>query len=515
MSRRVCLLLLSLSAISAVLVSVAPGQFSGRLLSGGWAYKTTMQGVLADQSPVTGFAFGFGRNEVAFCAPVSEGGASALWLTEASTPPIPDFSKPSRPLAPSRLLWRAPIGTILRGPVVWSPNGAHIALLACRDTVSDLVAVDYATKEAVWITHDKRVTGVAWNPGGDRIAYVNEESGKAAVVLQTFPPGEPKRIGSGGINLRWSADGKALRWIEPTSEKAWTEMVYDPATGEANAGNVLPPRPAGAVWSPDGRRCAYLMDSAEAKSTQLVICQTEAVSAPPVPLPDLKLRQVLGWSPDGSLVLALDEKGTLYTVSARAPDEAAMAAVAKDFTKERAAAVDAVVVPTGPPSWSSSGEFLAYVLADENDPEYAWVKAVVKRTKRPIYVPFNKLMVMQFAREYIGPGPKTEREQIVANMKKIAIAVQMYMTDYDRFPPTDDIARIRDILNEYLEDRTVFYRPGTEDDVIVKYLLPPGLTIRDALQGRDPDAVPVAIVEYPTYSVIAYADGHVETVERK
>ena len=139
MSRRVCLLLLSLSAISAVLVSVAPGQFSGRLLSGGWAYKTTMQGVLADQSPVTGFAFGPGRNEIAFCAPVSEGGASALWLTEASTPPIPDFSKPSRPLAPSRLLWRAPIGTTLRGPVVWSPNGAHIALLACRDTVSDLV----------------------------------------------------------------------------------------------------------------------------------------------------------------------------------------------------------------------------------------------------------------------------------------------------------------------------------------------------------------------------------------
>jgi prepilin-type processing-associated H-X9-DG protein len=292
-------------------------------------------------------------------------------------------------------------------------------------------------------------------------------------------------------------------------------MIYDAAAGEVKPGNSLPPRPAGAMWSPDGRRCAYLMDSGEAKSKQLIICQTEAVSAPPVPLPGLKLKQVLGWSPDGNLVLALDEKGTLYTVSARAPDEAAMAAVAKDYTKDRAAAVDAVVIPAGPPSWSSSGEFLAYVMADENDPEYAWVKAFVKRTKRPMYVPFNKLTVMQCAREYIGPGPKTEREQIVFNMKKIAIAVQMYATDYDRFPPTDDVSRIRDILDEYIGDRTAFLRPGSEDDVIVKYLLPPGISFRDALQDKEANTVQVAIVEYPTYTVIAYADGHVETVQRK
>ncbi|MGD0112565.1 MAG: hypothetical protein ABSD48_11950, partial [Armatimonadota bacterium] len=151
----------------------------------------------------------------------------------------------------------------------------------------------------------------------------------------------------------------------------------------------------------------------------------------------------------------------------------------------------------------------------ENDPEYAWVKERVKSTKRPIYLPFNKLMVMQFAREYIGPGPKTEREQIVFNMKRIAMALQMYVTDYDRFPPTDDMSSIRQILAEYLIDCTVFFRPGTEDDVIVKYLLPPGISIRDALQGKEANTVQVAIVEYPTYTVIAYADGHVETVQRK
>jgi prepilin-type processing-associated H-X9-DG protein len=122
---------------------------------------------------------------------------------------------------------------------------------------------------------------------------------------------------------------------------------------------------------------------------------------------------------------------------------------------------------------------------------------------------------MQFKREYLGPSPKAEREQIVFNMESVAAALQMYLSDYDHFPPIDDRHSMRDVLGRYVHDPSIYLRPGSEDEVIVKYLFPPSVSIEDALQGKEPKDVPVAIVEYPTYSVIAYADGHVETVERK
>ncbi len=67
----------------------------------------------------------------------------------------------------------------------------------------------------------------------------------------------------------------------------------------------------------------------------------------------------------------------------------------------------------------------------------------------------------------------------------------------------------------HARDPNIYLRPGTEDDVIVEYLLPPGISIRDALQDKEANTVQVAIVEYPTYTVIAYADGHVASVERR
>jgi hypothetical protein len=515
MSRHVCLLLLSLSAISVVLSLASSddqsgASYGGRIVSGGWAYTTTVaEGVLASQSPVTGLAFGPGRNEVAFCAAVDRGG-SALWLTEASTP---DAYRDLRdgPITPSRLLWTAPAGITLRGPVGWSPNGALIALLACRENVSDLIVVDYATKEAVWITHDAHVSNAAWNPNADHIAYVNDEPGKAAVLLETFPPGDAKRIGGGGINLRWSVDGKALRWMEPTSETAWTEMIYETASAQVKPGNALPPRPANAKWSPDGRFCAYLTEAPGTGAQQLIICQTEATSSDPIPLPGLSLKELLGWSPESNLALVLDEKGGLYAVTARLPDKGLMAIYPRGYTGLRATGVAVDATAIGPPSWSSSGDFLSYVKAGENDRE-----VVAKRARFPrLQEPFGKLVVMQFKREYLGPSPKAEREQIVFNMKMVATALQMYLSDYGRFPPIDDSHSMRDVLGRYVHDPSIYLRPGSEDEVIVKYLFPPGVSIEDALQGREPEDVPVAIVEYPTYSVIACADGHVDTVERK
>lgn len=501
----------SLVALGLLLVCLTLALGQPRLVSQGWIYKVGATGLLADEFPITGFAFCPGRNEVAFTAPAKGTGRFALRVTQAAVPPPRDLGQPMQPMASSRLLWTAPAGTTLRGPIRWSRNGARIALLAYRDESPDLVVVDYATGDPTWVTRGERVTDVAWQPSANRLAYVTEADGPALVWLQTFPPTEPRGIGTGGINLHWTPDGKALRWLEPTSLTAWTEMILDVGSGEVRRGNSIPPRPPGTIWSPDGRFCAWLQESGEPGAKHLVIARSESPTGQAAPLPGLTLTRLLNWAPDGNLVLVLDSKNWLYAVSAEPADPALLAILPLDCTKERATTIATGVSPVGPPSWSPSGHLLAYVMTDESDPEFAWVK----KSRRPIYEPFGRLVVVQVARRYIGSGPQTERQQVFFNMEKIATAMSMYFTDYDRFFPVTDLEDIRYILDEYVGgDQSVFMRPGTTDEVIVRYLLPPNAGYRELFADKDPSTVEVAIVEYPTYTVIAYADGRVETFDK-
>ncbi len=106
--------------------------------------------VLTEQGPISGFAFGPGRDEVAYGAPTPEG-RSGLWVVSAV---FPDTTRPDSPQEPRagflalktrpRLLWTAPEGTTLRGPPWWSPSGTQVAMRVFdtggRVTV---VSVDY------------------------------------------------------------------------------------------------------------------------------------------------------------------------------------------------------------------------------------------------------------------------------------------------------------------------------------------------------------------------------------
>jgi prepilin-type processing-associated H-X9-DG protein len=108
---------------------------------------------------------------------------------------------------------------------------------------------------------------------------------------------------------------------------------------------------------------------------------------------------------------------------------------------------------------------------------------------------------------------EAEREQATANMKELALALQLYCAEHrDVFPPVDNVYDLMPLLDEYVSGRHVFMRPGREDDVVVEYLLPPALALYEV---RDPVAMPVAVADYhPEFVVIAYADGHVEAADK-
>ena len=59
-----------------------------------------------------------------------------------------------------------------------------------------------------------------FSPDGKWVAYTSDESGRAEVYVQSFPPMGSKWLISteGGIQPRWRPDGKALYYLSPVAD---------------------------------------------------------------------------------------------------------------------------------------------------------------------------------------------------------------------------------------------------------------------------------------------------------
>jgi hypothetical protein len=492
-----------------------PGIFrygvGGKLVSGEWAFGffagEVPPALVAETGPVTGFAFGPGRSEIAYCAPAG-GECWGMWVASVSLEGLEDWdgwpALPPGTAAPPRVLWTAPEGVILKGPVWWAPDGSTIALQAERAAEPDVLAVDYGTGEVVRLCRGVKVAELAWDPRGRRIAYVTEDEGGRAVWLQTMPAGEARRLGEGGFNLRWSLDGGSLRWLRPTSERVWVAMTWDAETREVSEANPQPARTPGSMQSPDGQVYASLESWGEGDEKQLVLYPTTSTAGDRVLLPNVLPRQLLGWSPDSRVVLLLGDMNFPVAVAARPISDGVQVLVEASgrYGSDRAALCGLPMdAEAGPPSWSSGGDMLAYVIAKRFDERMGWPADESFAT--------GGLVVSQVGREHIEPvgEERVEAEQVLTNMKNVALALQMYLSDNnDAFPPSGESEEVWRILDEYVENRRVFMRPGTEDEMVVQYLVPPGVRMVDI---EDTASTPVAVVDYlPGFYVVGYADGH-------
>jgi len=514
-------------------------------------------GLLSTQTPISGLAFGPGRDEVAFCAPTKTG-RSGLWVVPAAFPaanPVSFPHDPREPItltqeehlvyrfpkAPARLLWSAPEGRTLAGPVWWSADGARILVRELSGEQADLVAVDYLGGKAVRFSEHARVAEAAWSPNSARIAYTIDDRREGGVWLQSVPPGQPKRLGAGGSDLRWSVDGKTLRWNAPAGDSSTVQMEWN---GErAEPAGQLATRPAGAIWSPDGQLCAAL----EGAPKQLVIYARNSSAGETVPLPGLDPRRLLGWSPDSRLVLVVGQGDQPVAVSARREAEVrddikrALSLGTLTYSDVRAAVIGPPMDPDSPPpAWSSKGDLVSYVWASEK-PEglVRWslrgashVEEMLESMREHGWLPATNraLICLSVARQYLpqaqvlaaveraeaekaqspaeGP-PQGEvlKARLLSNVKNITLALNMYMADFDAFPPTATTQDLRKTINDYVKNDEVWLLPGSQE-VIVRYLLPPGLKGTDI---ADPAVLPVvAIDNLPDCDLVGFADGHVK-----
>jgi hypothetical protein len=466
------------------------------------------------QGSIRAMAFGPGRAELAYCS-ADEFGRSHLWVVPIDL--SPEAIERREIDARSRLLWTAPEGVSLEGPVRWPPHGAKVLARAVTGDHSDLVCVDYVSGQAEMLTGGANVLDAVWDPRGRQVAYVTASDGRRAVWVQSVPPGEAELIGRGGFDLRWSLDGD-VTWLRPDSDRSWTELLWQPGMAEPEQMGQRPPRQADAQWSPDGSLCAVLEPIGEEDERQLVLYPARSASGEIIPTPEAHPKQLLGWSPDSNLVLLLAGDNHLLIASAHSAAPQLIRVMKTEeagsgWIEELTSRVSlphtyttgwSMIDPeAGRPAWSSDSELLAYVCVDADAlrkrfPSTGWTWA----PRQP------SLIVASFAREYKRPSALTgnpEVEEVVGNIRNVGLAIQMYLADNgDTFPLVTDSEGLMRVLDTYVKSQTIFMRPGTEDDIVVRYVVPPGLYWGD-LGGVD--RMPVAIVDYhPDFFAIAYGD---------
>ncbi len=507
------------------------------LVSGEWLYSFHTQGMLTPEGrSFTDYAFGPGRLELACCGPKGE--ASALWVVSGQalldehqriqklrdqgdwrrlTPEEREVlfrSWQESPAAP-RLLWTAPPGVTLRGPIRWIPNGDTVLVRAYQGEVRDLVAVDYVTGEATWLTHDAQVEDAAWSPSGKMLAYVTRDQDARALWLRSFPAGEPRKQGEGGYDLRWSPEGGMLRWQAPVSETKWSAREWDAATDAVSEGGERPARPEGTIWSPDGKRCAWL------RAGEVVIASRARESGEEVPLPGLSPKRLLGWSPDSSLLAVLGAGDYLYLVNAIPPGQGICVATEDSdpdtaslayYSRERAilARETPLALEAGDPTWSSDGRWLVYASLATPQELISSHPPVEKATP-------GRLLMLNVTRRRVAwhekLPPKIERSVVTRNAKNCAIALNMYLTDWDRFPTSNGQAEMLAAIEDYVRNNGVFMRPGSKDEVVVRWVFDPTKSLGDIEDAAREEAV---IIDYhPDFYVVGYVDGHVRAFDKK
>ncbi|MFC4564943.1 amidohydrolase family protein [Nocardiopsis mangrovi] len=156
----------------------------------------------------------------------------------------------------------------------WHPDGTSLVYSSDRSGSPALWRYDLAAETAERLTVlDGAQTTPRWAPGGDRIAYQDQDgatwvydvgaNSTRQVLPALFQPGRPT----------WSPDGTvlALAAVRPRSQRfregTSQILTVDLETGETAYTEPAPYRSLstrgddGPVWSPDGRHMAFVMDS--------------------------------------------------------------------------------------------------------------------------------------------------------------------------------------------------------------------------------------------------------------
>jgi dipeptidyl aminopeptidase/acylaminoacyl peptidase len=138
----------------------------------------------------------------------------------------------------------------------WSPDGRMVAWVSSRSEPSAIfmMAVDGPGEPGVVASWADEITELTWSPSGDRLAFVGrvrdpERYGPPGTTKPEadMPPRRVTRLGSQYNGDGWVFDRRPQLHVVPIDGSCPPQQITDIEAGAA-----------GAAWSPDGTRLAYV-----------------------------------------------------------------------------------------------------------------------------------------------------------------------------------------------------------------------------------------------------------------
>jgi dipeptidyl aminopeptidase/acylaminoacyl peptidase len=206
-----------------------------------------------------------------------------------------------------------------------APDGRSVAYVAEAGGARQLFTLSLGGGYPVQLTaFEKDVSDPRWDPSGERLAFVKE----TAIWVVDADGGRATRVAdhpAGNTSPRWAPDGERLSFL--SRRRGWTQLwlldVPRPARGRPPAVEKLAEPKCltpGAydiedpVWSPDGRRLAYVSSrSSDLRTQQILVLDVEGFAGSGTASASIVAGQeswACGprWTPDGSAIVFVDDR---------------------------------------------------------------------------------------------------------------------------------------------------------------------------------------------------------------
>lgn len=204
----------------------------------------------------------------------------------------------------------------------WSPDGRRLAFVSTHGGSPQVYVAPVEGGDAHQVTREGDYRVVVWSPRGAHLAVVGRRAPDAELSLFVMRPdgGATRRLSVATLLPRpgmerpaWSPDARRIAFVSRVGRAEQEILIASPDGRERRRfGTGYAP-----TWSPDGRRLAFVV--ARVGDAQIYVANADGTGSRPL-TPGSGIFILPTWAPDGSAIAFVAIGGGDLAVSVMRPD---------------------------------------------------------------------------------------------------------------------------------------------------------------------------------------------------